>query len=211
MNLKKYPELIPLVDWWQKDGKKTVLMIAVAVIAIGGYYGWKHRKAAAAGEARQMLMCDASQLEEVVSLHGESAVGYALKLRLAQRYYGEGQYEQALEVYDGLNGQLDEAYAPIAQLGRVQCLEALSKFAEAKQGYEDFLAGHGQGFLELDARLGAARCMAQLGDAKAALAALAAEKDKAKGDVMVTQRIEETESAIKWLTRSLAKTEPAKK
>ena len=38
MNLKNNPELIPLIEWWEKDGKQTVAMLAVAAVAFGGWY-----------------------------------------------------------------------------------------------------------------------------------------------------------------------------
>ena len=37
MNLKKYPELLPLVEWWEKDGLKTVSTVAVAALCVAGW------------------------------------------------------------------------------------------------------------------------------------------------------------------------------
>ena len=34
-------ELLPVVEWWEKDGKKTLAVLALAGIAAGGYFGWK--------------------------------------------------------------------------------------------------------------------------------------------------------------------------
>ena len=35
MNLKNNPELLPLVEWWEKDGRQTVVYLLVAAIAVG--------------------------------------------------------------------------------------------------------------------------------------------------------------------------------
>ena len=44
MNLKTNPELLPLIEWWEKEGKQTVIWLLVAAIAVGGWYGWKNHK-----------------------------------------------------------------------------------------------------------------------------------------------------------------------
>ena len=35
MNLRTNPELLPLIEWWEKDGKETVIYLLVAAIAVG--------------------------------------------------------------------------------------------------------------------------------------------------------------------------------
>ena len=37
MNLKNNPELIPLIEWWEKDGKQYVIGLLVAAVVIGGF------------------------------------------------------------------------------------------------------------------------------------------------------------------------------
>ena len=60
MNLKTNPELLPLVEWWEKDGKSTVIWLLVAAIAVGGWYGWKNHKAAVKAAAQQKLSMQSS-------------------------------------------------------------------------------------------------------------------------------------------------------
>ena len=60
MNLRTNPELLPLVEWWEKDGKSTVIWLLIAAIAVGGWYGWKNHKAAvkaAASDAACFTAC----------------------------------------------------------------------------------------------------------------------------------------------------------
>ena len=72
MNLKNNPELIPLIEWWEKDGKQTVVMLAVAAIAFGGWYGWKHHREAVRTAASESLVSayTTDEIEEAVSRFG---------------------------------------------------------------------------------------------------------------------------------------------
>ena len=46
MNLKQYPEFIPVIEWWEKDGKQTVIWLVAALAIFGGYKGWQAKTAA---------------------------------------------------------------------------------------------------------------------------------------------------------------------
>ena len=52
--VKKAPELLPLWDWWVKEGRSTVTMLAVAGLAVAAFYGirgWMRGRDAAANAA----------------------------------------------------------------------------------------------------------------------------------------------------------------
>ena len=52
--VKKAPELIPLWDWWVKEGRSTAIMVAVAGLAVAAFYGarnWMRGRDAAASAA----------------------------------------------------------------------------------------------------------------------------------------------------------------
>ena len=52
--VKKAPELIPLWDWWVKEGRSTAIMVAVAGLAVAAFYGtrnWMKGRDAAASAA----------------------------------------------------------------------------------------------------------------------------------------------------------------
>ena len=140
MNLKNNPELIPLIEWWEKDGKQTVALLAVAAIAVGGWYGWKSHRESVRDAASASLTSSytADELEEAVSRFSGQPVGGALKIRLAKSYFDAGRYEEALAQYEELSANPPDGFADIPAVGKAQCLEALGKFAEAVEAFDAF-------------------------------------------------------------------------
>ena len=199
MNLKNNPELIPLVEWWEKDGKQTVAMLAVAAVAFGGWYGWKHHRESVRTAASESLVSayTADELEEAVSRFSGQPVGGALKIRLAKSYFDAGRYEEALAQYDELLANPPDGFADIPAVGKAQCLEALGKFAEAVAAFDAFAEANPKSFLALTAQLGAARSLAQSGDKAKALERIEALKEANKDDDLAKARVEATESVIK--------------
>lgn len=199
MDLKKNPELFPLIEWWEKDGKSTVIYLLVAAIAVAGWYGWKHHKAAVKNAASEALVgaYTVEELEEAVSKFGDTTTGGALKIRLAKGYFDAERYEDALAQYDALIGHAPDGFADIPVVGRAQCLEALGKFEEAAKEFDVFAEMSPKNYLTLTAQLGAARCFVQAGDSKKALARIEAIRKANKDDELALARIEATENAIK--------------
>ena len=199
MDLKKNPELYPLIEWWEKDGKSTVIYLLVAAIAVGGWYGWKHHRAAVKAAASSALVnaYTTEEIEDAVSKFSGSATAGALKLRLAKSYFDAGRFEEALAQYEALVGQAPDGFADVPVVGKAQCLEALGKFAEAQKAFDAFAEANPKSFLALTAKLGAARSIAQAGDKKAALARIDALKAEFKDEGIEKARVEATETAIK--------------
>ena len=210
MNLRTNPELLPLVEWWEKDGKSTVIWLLVAAVAVGGWYGWKNHKAAVKAAASDALVSayTTEEIEDAVAKFSGSATEGALKLRLAKNYYDAGRYEEALAQYETLVGNAPDGFADIPVVGKAQCLEALGKFDEAAKAFDAFAEASPKNYLTLTAQLGAARCFAQAGDKTKALARIDALKAANKDDELSKARIEATESAIKRFEK---KVEDAKK
>ena len=210
MNLRTNPELYPLIEWWEKDGKSTVIWLLVAAIAVGGYYGWKNHRAAVKAAAADALVSayTAEELEDAVSKFSGSATEGALKIRLAKSYFDAGRYDEALAQYEALDGKAPDGFADIPAVGKAQCLEAQGKFAEAQKAFEAFAEANPKSCLKLTAQLGAVRCLAQAGDKKSALARVETLKAEVKGDEISTARVEATESLVK---RYEKKAEAAKK
>ena len=211
MNLRTNPELLPLVEWWEKDGKSTVIWLLVAAIAVGGWYGWKNHKAAVKAAASDALVSayTTEEIEDAVAKFSGSATEGALKLRLAKSYYDAGRYEEALAQYETLIGNAPDGFADIPVVGKAQCLEALGKFDEAAKAFDAFAEASPKNYLALTAQLGAARCFVQAGDKKKALARIAALKAANKDDELSKARIEATEGVIKRFDPSSAKAEPS--
>ena len=209
MNLRTNPELLPLIEWWEKDGKQTLVWLVVAAVAVGGWYGWKNHRASVRAAASESLVnaYTTEEIEDAVAKFGGSETGGALKLRLAKSYFDAARYEEALAQYEALTGNAPDGFADIPVVGKAQCLEALGKFEEAATAFDAFAAANPTNYLTLTAQLGAARCLAQGGDKKKALERIEALKAAYKDDDdLATTRIETTESVIK---RFGQKAEPA--
>ena len=198
MNLKKNPELIPVIEWWEKDGKQTVIWLLVAAIAVGGWYGWKNYRAnqKIAASAAFVNAYTTDELEEAASKFSGSAAAGAIKLRLAKSYFDAGNYDQALATYDEVAAKAPEGFADIPVVGKAQCLEAQGKFAEAQKAFDAFAEANPKHYLTLTAQLGAARCLCQAGDKKTALARIDALKAANKDDEMAKARVEAAEKLI---------------
>ena len=199
MNLRTNPELLPLVEWWEKDGKSTVIWLLVAAIAVGGWYGWKNHKAAVKAAASDALVnaYTTEEIEDAVAKFAGSATEGALKLRLAKNYYDAGRYEEALAQYEALVGNAPDGFADIPVVGKAQCLEALGKFDEAAKAFDAFAEASPKNYLTLTAQLGAVRSFAQQGDKKKALARIDALKAANKDDELAKARIEAVEALVK--------------
>ena len=212
MNLRTNPELLPLIEWWEKDGKSTVIWLLVAAIAVGGWYGWKNHKAAVKAAASNALVnaYTTEEIEDAVAKFAGSATEGALKLRLAKSYFDAGRYEEALAQYEALEGNAPEGFADIPAVGKAQCLEALGKFDEAAKAFDAFAEASPMNYLALTAQLGAARSYAQAGDKKKALARIDALKSANKDDELSKARIEATEQVIKRFGQKAAPAPVAK-
>ena len=204
MNLRTNPELLPLIEWWEKDGKSTVIWLLVAAIAVGGWYGWKNHKAAVKAAASDALVnaYTTEEIEDAAAKFAGSATEGALKLRLAKSYFDAGRYEESLAQYEALIGNAPDGFADIPAVGKAQCLEALGKFDEAAAAFDAFAEASPKNYLTLTAQLGAARSFAQAGDKKKALARIEALKAANTDDELSKARIEATETAIKRYEKS---------
>ena len=212
MNLRTNPELLPLVEWWEKDGKSTVIWLLVAAIAVGGWYGWKNHRQAVKQAASDALVnaYTTEEIEDAVAKFSGSATEGALKLRLAKSYFDAGRYEEALAQYESLIGNAPDGFADIPAVGKAQCLEALGKFDEAAAAFDAFVEANPKSYLTLTAQLGAARCFVQQGDRAKALARIEALKQANKEDGIEKARIEATETAIKRFGQKAAPAPVAK-
>ena len=201
--VKKAPELLPIWDWWVKEGKSTVMMLVLAGAVVGAFYGirgYLSSRDAAANAAIENAYT-AEDLEAAVSSYGSSKTGVALKLKLAKSYYDTERFQEALDTYEALVAEAggNPAFADIAEIGRAYSLEGLNKYSDARKAYADFAkdASKTNSYLALAAKLGAARCQALEGDKDGAVKALDAIKASLKDDKLVEARIDRLTDAIK--------------
>ena len=181
--VKAAPELIPLWDWWVKEGKSTLVMLLVVALGVAGFYGVRSylrgRNAVIAQTLQQANTPE--ELSTAVSEYGSSSAGVGLKLRLAKSHYDADHFQDALDVYEAVlkDAGKDDPFRDIAELGRAFSLEGLKKYAEASEAFSayasDEVKSH-DGF-RLTAKLGVARCKAQQGDVAGAEADLNALKE----------------------------------
>lgn len=209
-------ELLPVIEWWEKDGKQTLAIVAAAAVVVAGYYGvknWRQAQREAAGSALMEAAMggdSVESLESAVAAHGSSASGPALKLRLAKAYYDAGQYDDksyqnALEIYTELDGKAPDGFAEVPKLGIAACLEGLGRTEEAQKAYDEFVEALPESPYALQAKLGSARCTALAGDKAKALEKLAALKDEVKDDDASLALVETAEDVVKrWEKRERA-------
>lgn len=198
--VKAAPELLPVWDWWVKEGKSTVAMLLVAALVVGGFYAgrnWLRGRDAGANQALVNAYA-VDELETAVADYGSTKVGPALRLRLAKAYYDAARYEDALAVYDALVAKAGDnaAFADIAVVGRAYALEGQEKFKEAGAAFAAFAQANTNSYLLLAAQLGAARCKALQGDKDGAAKDFDALKEQAKDEFAKT-RIERMADAVK--------------
>jgi len=199
MNLKKNPELIPVIEWWEKDGKQTVICLLVAAIAVGGWYGWKAHKQAVKVAASEAVVnaYTTEEIEDAISKFSGSATAGALKLRLAKSYFDAGRFEEALAQYEALEGNAPDGFADVPAVGKAQSLEALGRYDEALKAFDAYAEANPKSYLALTAKLGAVRVMAQLGDKKGAQKRVDELKKAYDDDAVAKARVEAVESLIK--------------
>ncbi len=198
--VKAAPELLPVWDWWVKEGKSTLTMLLIAGIVVAGFYAgrnWLRGRDAAANQALVNAFAT-DELEAAVSDYGSTKVGPALRMRLAKSYYDAERYQDALDVYDALIAKAGKnaAFADIAVVGRAYALEGLSKFKEAQETFDGFVKAHTNSYLLLTAQLGAIRCKALQGDKDGAAKDFDALKAKTT-DELAKDRIERMADAVK--------------
>ena len=200
--VKAAPELIPLWDWWVKEGKSTLMMLLVVALGVAGFYGvrgyMRSRNAAASQALSRANTPD--ELATAVSEYGSSNVGTALKLRLAKSHYDADHFQDALDVYEALikDAAKDDPFRDIAVLGRAFSLEGLKKYAEASEAFTAYAADEAKSHdaFRVTAKLGVARCKAQQGDVAGAEADLNALKE-ATADEQQKSRIDFTLAILK--------------
>jgi len=212
--VKKAPELIPLWDWWVKEGKSTLTILAVVALGIAAVYGvrnWRKARAEAASNAVTRAYdlgalqnaFGTEELEQDVADYGASKGGAALKLRLAMSYYekalanGAGTAEnedlkKALALYDEIVKAGNPSLVDIAQVGRAYVFEAMSDYAKAREAYLAYAEApaNKESYLLLTAQLGVIRCKGLAGDKAGAAKDFDALKEATK-DEMAKRRIEQ--------------------
>lgn len=198
--VKKTPELLPVWDWWVKDGRSTVTLLLVAAICVGGWFAfknWKTNRTAAANNAL-MNAFSSDELEVAVAKFGSSSAGPALKLRLGKNYLDAGRWEEAEKTYADYvaDAKKDDPFTSLAMLGRAYALEGSQKYDEAK-GVFELLAADTNLPVHATAELGVARCVALKGDKDGAIKMLEGSDDvRAKNLIETIRRFDPNRKTV---------------
>lgn len=211
-------ELLPVIEWWEKDGKKHLAIggcILLAGLAGWGFNAWRQSRAEAAAAALAGQVSGVEALEEAAAAYGGGKSGPALRLKLAAAYLArrdEGDAQKALEIYNSLEGAEPAGYEGVAKAGKAESLEALEDWKAAGEAYKSFIdSAKGNSTLLTAAKLGLARCQARNGDKKTAIEGLEALKKTLAEDAPEKAGIDATIDTIKrWTKREPAPAAEAK-
>ena len=199
--MKESEELLPLIEWWEKDGKQTVTWLVIAGAIVGGIYGFKAWRQNQREKASDALLTSVTveDLETAQTSFGNAKVGPAIRLRLAKAYFDDEKYDEALGLYEQLIGQAPDGFEDVPEVGVAQCLEAKGDFAAAAAKYDAFSEAKPKSYLVSAAQMGAARAYAQAGDKEKALARLAAMKTAYADDEAVLAQVKSCEELVqRW-------------
>jgi len=197
--VKKAPELLPVWDWWVKEGRSTVTLLLVVAVCVAGWYAFKNWKAGRTVAANNALVnaFTADELEEAVAKFGGTQTGPALKLRLAKSYLDGERWDEAEKVYADYVAAAgkDDPFASLAMLGRAFALEGGGKIDEASREYE-LLSADTNLPVHATAALGVARCLVLKGDKEGAIKKLEASDDpRAKNLIETVKRYDPSRKA----------------
>ncbi|MCR5414221.1 MAG: tetratricopeptide repeat protein [Kiritimatiellae bacterium] len=184
--MKVPEELLPVVEWWERNGKRAMLVGGVvAVVAIVGF-SWSARRARNRAAAAQATFTAAESLLDVrVGADGDGSKEAAVakiretaggssstplqKLMLADALVSSGKAEElasARGILEELAAEGDSLPVICRDLPAFKLcvvLESEKKFDEARKAYEDFAGKNQKSVNALEAKLGVARCLAQSG------------------------------------------------
>jgi len=157
-------------DQW-KNWLGSTAVVVVVVLGLALYRSHKANEEAVSnrmlGEARNVQALTAIRTQ----YPGTPAATLAL-LQIAKAQYDSGDYLTAMTSYSSfLADSPTHPMAPMAELGKIHCTEAMGQTADALAAYKAFADKNPDSFLAPLAALGRARCLQQLGrldDARAA-------------------------------------------
>ncbi len=146
-----------------KKGTQWILAVAaVAVLATSVVFTLRARERNARDQAAIDFSMAATPeaLQNVINTHAASPVAALARLQLGALQFNQGDYELALRNYEAfLDAHAGHALSNAASLGRLMCLEALGRFAEALEGFAAF---DSKDVLYPQAQFGRARCLEKL-------------------------------------------------
>ena len=185
--MKNTPEeLLPVIEYWEQHGKKTVVAVIAATVVLVGYMAWDRARTETRKEVSDTLVRNFAEeggavtaaavadLQDAIAKAVDASAVPLLKLRLAKMQYATGNYAEAKTLYTELRAAPPAGFEDVPAFGLAATAEAEGSFAEAQAAYEACIKDFPRSVMKLDAELGVARCQAQAGRKDDAVAALQA-------------------------------------
>lgn len=163
LEAKEVPEVL---DFLRDNGTAMAIGLAIAVVGFLGWSVFRTYRSSQERTASNVLFNSRTpeQFQQVIDQYPKTTAAPLAHLTLASLYYDEGQYEMAQHLYAQFLMKFPEHdMLAAAQLGNIQCQEALNQLEEAADGYARFAQEHPGHYLEPNAIFGRARCLEQLG------------------------------------------------
>lgn len=184
-------ELVPVVQWWQDHGVKTLCYVVPILLVIGAGYLYHARHSDNTVGAASSL-ATAGNMEEILRVvtEADTSVSPLAKLQLANNLYHSANYSEALGLYDALLVECDDpALKDIAVVGRIYALSALNRDDEAATAAEQAAATIAEGhYLYADLLKAKATILCKQGDKEAAKAVLAPLLNAPEGSDLAAQK-----------------------
>jgi outer membrane protein assembly factor BamD (BamD/ComL family) len=154
------PEIaqIPWKEWAIKGGAVAVVVLAVLLYRV--YRQSSNEQASRMlGEARNV-----QALQAIISQYPSTPAAQLALLQTAKAHYDAGDFVTAASLYgEFARKHPKHRLADIAEMGIIQCMEAMGRIPEALTAYSTFAATHTNSFLAPVALFGKGRCLEQSG------------------------------------------------
>ena len=167
----EHDELRKIIEYFETNGTSLLIATAVVAVLVLGVVFFRRHKEATRAEAAAMLfkVQSVQDLDNMVSKYDSTPAAQLALLKLSKAHFDAGSYEIAGRKYDEFTQKYPKhAFAPVATLGKLYCLEALGKTEEALAGFSAFLTEHPKHFMAAQALFGKGRCLEALGRTKEA-------------------------------------------
>jgi TolA-binding protein len=159
-------ELEVLKSYFFERGWRWVVVIVLALLAMGGYQMYRVNQRAQIERASAMLMSasNLTTLQDIVKQYPTTPAAPISLLLLARSHFDSGNYALADGAYADFQLRYPTHFMALsAELGRINCMEALGQVEGALDGYAGFVRANPTHFLAPLALLGKARALTILG------------------------------------------------
>lgn len=144
-------------DWLVKGGIAVAVLLAVLLYRTHRQSN-EEQASRMLGEARNV-----QALQAIMTQYPSTSAARLALLQTAKAQYDSSDFPAAAASYrDFVTRNPKHPMVPVAELGGIECQEAMGRTPEALTGYSTFITTHTNSFLAPVAMFGKARCLQQL-------------------------------------------------